>query len=100
MANYRILPPNPSPRDISEIVNSLRAGHINSVGTVSFTANTTGTTLTDPNIHSASTLHLMPLSRPAAQEAWWAISRTKGSMVIGHNTLSATDRAYAYAVIG
>src|SRR3990167_7660172 len=52
--------------EVAGIVNSVRSGKLNNVGTVTLTANATTTTLADPLISLDSHVSLMPTSATAA----------------------------------
>ena len=91
---------NPSPREISERVNAILLGKVNSTGTVTLTANTTTTTVNDANAHGSSVPVLVPTTANAAAEAWYISSRATGSFAITHANAATTDRTFLYVLLG
>lgn len=89
-------------RKVAEVANSLRDGKINTVSTVTLTANTTTTTITDPRISANTFIGLMPTTATAqtAMGAGWRIACTEGQAVITHNNTADTDKTLQYAILG
>lgn len=90
-------------RTISEVVNNLLRGKTNNTGTVTLAASSaTATTLDNALISADSVILLMPTTANAA--AWmndvYVSARTNGSATLTHSANTATDRTFAYAVIG
>lgn len=90
----------PTPREISERVNALLLGKVNTTGTVTLSANVTTTTVTDINAHSGSVPVLVPTTANAAAEDWHITSRATGSFVITHANAATTDRTFIYVLMG
>ena len=101
---FRVLPPfGGDPRATAEIVNGIMNGKTNNTGTVTLAASSaTTTTLDNALISPESVIVLMPTTANAA--AWmndvFVSARTSGSATLTHTANSATDRTYAFAVIG
>ena len=93
-------------RQIASVVNRMNGGKINATGTVTLTASTTTTTLTDARLSSDSVVLFDPKTANAATELYGAsmyvltANRGKGSWTITHANNSQTDRTFAYAIIG
>lgn len=90
----------PTPREVSERVNALLLGKINTTGTVTLSANVTTTTVTDINAHSNVVPILVPTTANAAAEDWRITSRATGSFVITHANAATTDRTFIYILMG
>lgn len=91
-------------RKHSDSINSLRVGKIDSVSTVTLTANQTTTTLTDIYIGPDSQIGFTPLTANAAAEigngTMYVSARTNGSATITHANNAQTDRDFSYSVLG
>ena len=85
---------------ISSSVNEALDGRLECNSTVTFTANTTTTTITDRLIHKDSVILLMPSTSNAAGENWYIGTVTNGSCVVTHANASTTDRTFSYIVLG
>lgn len=68
-------------------------------GSVTLTANSATTTLTDPRIGINSAVLLIPTTANAAAEAPY-IAVTAGSCTINHANNAQTDRTFRYAIVG
>jgi hypothetical protein len=87
-------------RKVAEVVNSLRDGKINSVGTVTLTANSTTTTITDARISPTSKISLTATSATAAATTGLFVTAGTGSAAITHNSTADTNRTFSYAIFG
>ena len=87
-------------RKVAEVVNSLRDGKINSVGTVTLTANSTTTTITDARISPTSKVLPIATSATAAATTGLFVTAGTGSAVITHNSTADLDRTFSYAIFG
>lgn len=94
-------PAGAQPREVSERVNRILSGKINSHGLIALTAASATTTLTNLNIGLDSKIFFAPLSANAKAEGtpWQAITAA-GSATLNHANNAQTDRTYAYLVIG
>lgn len=95
---YRVLPPNASPREIADVVNSLRGGKINAVGNVALGTGAT-TVISDFYAHSSAVPVWSPRNQAAAQDAIWLQSLGDQTFTLGHPT-STASRLIRYAVLG
>jgi len=89
-------------RLLSQGVNSLFDGKINSVGSVTLDAGTNTTTLIDLRIGVNSVILLMPTTATAAtaNAAGIYITTTAESATITHNNTADLDKTFQYAVLG
>lgn len=85
--------------NIAQTVYEMIKGRDNSVSSVTLTANTTTTTVTDNLFNS----DMMPILMPTTANAAGAIantyvsSRTNGSFVLTHANTATTDRTFIYS---
>lgn len=108
MANdkgYRVLPQGGgTPREVAEIVNSLRRGKVNSVVTATLTANATSTTVSCIDAHPDCHVSLMPTGNLSATDLTgvYVSTRTAGAFTLTHpsRSASASTRAYQCLVMG
>jgi hypothetical protein len=68
-------------------------------GTVTLTASTTTTTVSNPAMTAARNVLLTPLTANAAAEDWHISDRSRGSFEITHSSDPGTDRDFAYTII-
>ena len=89
-------------RLIADVVNGIMDGKINATGTVTLTASTTTTTITDRRIGPDSCIELMPTTAnaSAAIATTYISSRGKETATLTHANNSQTDRTFGYAVLG
>lgn len=89
-------------RKVAEVANSVRDGKINTVGSVTLTANAATTTITDARIGTNSFIGLMPTTATAqtAYVAGWRIVCSDGSAVITHNNTADVDKTFVYSIFG
>lgn len=92
------------PRKFAIAIQQLAAGRSNAVGTVTLTANTTTTTVTDANFAPGSVPLFIPTTSNAAAEmgagTFLLSSRANGSFVLAHANNAQTDRTFLYAIQG
>ncbi len=89
-------------RKLAELINSLRDGKINSVGSVTLTANSTTTTLSDPKIGPNSHVSLTPTT-DSATTAWAAgikVVSSDGTATLTHNNTADLDKTLTYSILG
>lgn len=99
---YRTLPPfGGDPRQVSEVVRGLMDGKSNNTGTVTLTT-TTSTLLSDPRIGYDSVIMFSPLTSTAAGflSGLYVSARAQGEATLTHASTTASDRLYAYVVVG
>ena len=91
-------------RRIAEAANSAMDGHINARGTVTLTASTTTTSVTDYRVHEDSVILFEPVTANAATELYGATMRVtskgKQTYTITHANNAQTDRDFLYVAIG
>lgn len=88
-------------RKLAEVLDGVMDGKINATGTVTLTASSTTTTLTDRRIGTGSVILFMPTTQNAAGEiGMYVSSRGQGTATITHASMSQTDRTFAYALLG
>jgi hypothetical protein len=105
MANqYRNLPKQGgTPRQISEVVNNIMDGKINSTGVLNLTENSTTTVVSDLRVGPESVIVWTPKSISAAQEIthMYLSSVGKQTFTLTHRSNASTsDIIFHYAVIG
>jgi len=101
MANqFRNLPKEGgSPRQISEVVNNIMEGKINSTGEFTIASNTTETTVNDRRASVNSIILFVGLDSHYYDVDPYISSRANGSFTVGHkNHGHATD--IGYVIIG
>ena len=93
--------------DLKKLILSLQqlaAGRSNAVGTVTLTASTTTTIVSDDNCAEGSTPVLVPTTANASAEygngTIYISAVANKSFTITHASNSQTDRTYLYALIG
>lgn len=91
-------------RLIADVVNGIMEGKINATGTVTLTANSATTTISDRRIGPNSIIVPMATTANAAAElaanGWHVSSRGKETATVTHANNSQTDRTFGYAVLG
>lgn len=99
---FRGLPLAHSQRDVYEIVNSLRDGKVNSTGSVTLTASSATTTVSDLRAGQDSVILFMPTTANAAAAigGLYVSSRGKQTFTLTHANNAQTDRTFSYAVLG
>jgi len=101
MANqYRILPKEGgNPRQISEVVNNIMEGKINSTGQFTISANTGTTNVVDRRVGANSMILFTGIGNDISHSHPWISSRANGSFVVGHQN-HGHDVVVGYVVIG
>jgi hypothetical protein len=93
-------------KDVADIITAMQRGRHNNVGTVTLTANSATTTLTDARIAADSAVIIVPTTANASAEIGAGtlhiseIGRVNGSIVITHANNAQADRTYRYAIMG
>ena len=105
VANFRRLPPEAtSGREISQVVNNILDGKLNSTGSVTLTASAATTAVTDFRAGNESVILFMPTTANAAAEqaagGFYVSSRGKQTFTLSHANNTQTDRTFDYIVIG
>ena len=108
MANekgYRVLPQGGgAPREVAEVVNSLRRGKVNSVLSASLKANATSTTVSCIDAHPDVHISLMPTGNLSATDltSVYVSTRTAGAFTLTHpsRSASASTRTYLCLAMG
>ena len=101
MANqFRNLPKEGgSPRQISEVVNNIMEGKINSTGEFTIASNTTTTTVNDRRASVNSMILFTGLNHDITHSHPYISSRSNGSFVVGHQN-HGHDVDIGYVIIG
>lgn len=104
-ANFRRLPSEATnPRDISQVVNGILDGKLNSTGTFTCTVSAATTAVTDYRAGEDSIILLMPTTANASAEIGngtiFISTRAKQSFTVTHANNSQSDRTFGYAVLG
>jgi hypothetical protein len=99
----RLPPQGGNPRQISEVVNRILEGGINSTGSVTIVTASAPVTVTDARVGADSVILLMPMDQDASGllAHCYFSSVTNGQFVIslrvGHSSVTAN---YRYVVLG
>jgi hypothetical protein len=98
--SYLNLPVNGgTPREISNVVNNILNGKINSTGNVTLTNSSATTTLYDARIGDDSVILFMPTTSDASTENIYVTGRQKGQATLNHAN-ATTTRSFGYIVFG
>lgn len=100
MPSYPVPAESAALPDVVRAVRNLYRGKMNVAGTVTLAADAEATVLRHPAIGPASHIGLTPLTATAAAAAPWIASQGGGEALLAHAADAATDRTFAYAVIG
>jgi len=97
-------------RELADAISRLQQGKIGSVGSVTLTAISATTTLTDANIGPDSAIILVPTTENASKEfvglldldsvGIYPSARVNGSATLTHSNHSSSDRTFTYVVLG
>ena len=89
-------------RELAEAINLTLQGKLNAVDTVTLTASSATTTLTDSRIGPDSFIGFMPTTANAAAElvTLYVTGRIDGSATLNHANNAQADRTFGYLVIG
>lgn len=100
--SFRTANPATTDRQLREIVAGAMQGKTNNTGTVTLTASSTTTTLTDPRIGAESVILFMPTTANAAGAlaGLYVSARGTGTATLTHASTVAVDKTFSYAVIG
>jgi len=89
---------------IIETLNQIILGNLNNSATVTLTAGTTTTTVSNSRVGASSFIEFMPTTANAAAEkaagTMYVSSRTKGEFVITHANNAQADRTFTYIHVG
>jgi len=91
---------------IADIIRQIMTGKINATGSVTLTANSATTTLTDARLSINSVVLFDPTTATAATELYGATmyvltaNRTNGVWTITNANNAQTDRTFKYLIIG
>jgi hypothetical protein len=98
--SYLNLPVNGgTPREISNVVNNILNGKINSTGNITLTNSSATTTLYDARIGDDSVILFMPTTSDASTENIHVTGRQKGQATLNHAN-ATTTRSFGYIVFG
>ncbi len=105
VTNYLRLPPTDfTDRQVSEVVNNILDGKVNSTGVFTCTASAASTQVTEDRAGSDSVILFMPTTANASAEfgngTIFISARAKGSFTVTHANNSQTDRTFGYCVFG
>ena len=103
-ANFKRLPTEENnAREVSQVVNNILDGKLNSTGSFTCTASATSTTVSDFRAGLTSVILLMPTTANAAAEQGngtiFVSTRNKQSFVVTHANNTQVDRAFEYIII-
>lgn len=89
-------------QDAGRVINSLLLGKTNNVSTVTLTANSATTTITDPRITYASFIGLMATTANAATATAnvYVSARGDGTATLTHANNAQTDRTFILLIVG
>lgn len=97
---YRKLPNlGGTPREVSEVVNNILDGKINSTGTFTIAANTTTTTVIDARASVDSIILFTAIGHDITHAHPYISTRSNGSFVVGHIN-HGHDTEIGYAILG
>lgn len=99
--NFRTLNPvTATTREIAEVLNRTIDGGLNSVGYVTFLANSTQTTVSEPRYNVQSLVFFTGLDHdPWHHNPYIDGTSTNGTMVINHDN-QGHDATFAYLIVG
>lgn len=91
-------------RQAALTINNLLVGKINSVGSVTLTANQTTTVVSDPLATINSFIEFMPTTANAASEkaagGMYVSSQGNKTFTVTHANAATVDRTFRYVVLG
>jgi hypothetical protein len=89
-------------RRLQEAVNALGSGRSNAIGSVTLTASSATTTVTDRRAGIDSVIALMPVTANAASAlaSTWVSARGVGGFTLSHANNAETDRDFRYLIQG
>ena len=93
-----------NPRQISQVVNNILDGKLNSTGSFTCTASAATTAVVDFRAGKDSIILLMPTTANAAAEVGAGTvhvsTRAKQSFTVSHANNTQADRTFGYIIIG
>ena len=89
-------------RLIVNVVRGIMDGKINAIGTVTLTASSATTTLTDIRVGPDTVILFMPTTANAAGalSGLYVSARTEGSATLTHANNAQSDKTFDYALLG
>jgi len=89
-------------RLVSTSLNNTINGKLNSTGSITLTASSTTSTLTDARISGNSVILFMPTTNNGrtALNTLYVSARTEGSATLTHASSANTDQSFSYCIIG
>ena len=91
-------------RGLTAILNRINLGKLNCAGTLTLAAGQTATVVADSRAGAGSFIGLVPLTANAAAEiaagTLYLSSRSSGSFELTHASSAATDRHFAFVILG
>ena len=89
-------------RLVSTYLNNTISGKLNSTGTITLTASSTTTTLTDARIGVNSVILFMPVTAngATAKANLYVSARADGSATLTHASSANSDQNFEYVIIG
>ena len=85
---------------VTQVINRVMDGKINSTGEVTLRANQTTTTVTDRRIGSKTKIFLQPTTATSASATPYVSAVTTNSITLTHDSDAATDRTFKYVIFG
>lgn len=100
--SFRTVNPASDDRTVRDVLALAMLGKLNAVGTVTLTASSTTTTLTDPRIGAESVILFMPTTANAKTAAanLYVSARASGSATLTHSSSANVDQTFGYVVLG
>jgi hypothetical protein len=89
-------------RKLAEVMNNMTVGRTNNTGTVTLTAASATTTLTDARLGATSVVTFMPTTANAATDLanLYVSARGKQTATLTHTNNAEADRTYGYSISG
>jgi hypothetical protein len=90
------------PRQVALVVRNAMDGKLNATGTVTLTASSATTAVTDNRAGGESVILFMPTTANAAAElsTMYVSARAKQAFTITHANNAQTDRTFSYVILG
>lgn len=87
-------------REVSKAVRGVMDGKINATGSITLTASSATTTLSDRRIGAGSVILFMPTTANALADMPYVTGRADGVATLNHANNAQTDRTFDYSVLG